>query len=114
MPFSSLTRQRLAAVCLLGGVLFNYPLLSLFNQPGALLEVPLLYLYLFGAWATLIGLMAYCARQQRMEENIEFFFPPVTLYARSAKLQCIPCRESFAWISRMVGSVHVHVNEEDH
>jgi len=49
MPFSSLTRQRLAAVCLLGGVLFNYPLLSLFNKPEEILDVPLLYLYIFGA-----------------------------------------------------------------
>jgi len=65
MPFSSLTRQRLAAVCLLGGVLFNYPLLSLFNKPEEILDVPLLYLYIFGAWATLIGLMAYVIEKRR-------------------------------------------------
>ena len=65
MPFSSLTRQRLAAVFLLGCVLFNYPLLSLFNQPGEILDVPLLYLYIFGAWATLIGLMAYVIEKRR-------------------------------------------------
>ena len=52
-------------ISVLGCVLFNYPLLSLFNQPGALLEVPLLYLYLFGAWATLIGLMAYVIEKRR-------------------------------------------------
>jgi hypothetical protein len=65
MPFSSITRQRLAAVFLLGGVLFNYPLLSLFNKPGEILDVPLLYLYIFGAWATLIGLMAYVIERRR-------------------------------------------------
>ena len=32
--------QRLAALFLLGNLLFNYPLLSLFNQPGLVLGIP--------------------------------------------------------------------------
>jgi hypothetical protein len=50
--------QRLAALFLLGLLLFNYPLLAVFNVPGTLLGVPVLYAYVFIAWAALIALMA--------------------------------------------------------
>jgi len=62
---SGITRQRLAAVFLLGCLLFNYPLLSLFNNPGEILGVPLLYVYIFAAWAVLITLMAYVIEKGR-------------------------------------------------
>ena len=62
---SGITRQRLAAVFLLGCVLFNYPLLFLFNKPREILEVPLLYIYIFAAWAVLIVLMAYVIEKRR-------------------------------------------------
>ena len=52
---------RLAALCMLGMLLFNFPVLALFNVPQTLLGVPLLYAYLFIAWAGLIGLMALAA-----------------------------------------------------
>ena len=54
----SLKGQRLAALFLLGVLLFNYPLLQLFARDGTVLGVPLLYCYVFCAWAALIGLMA--------------------------------------------------------
>ena len=50
--------QRLAALFLLGCLLFNYPILQLFARNGAVLGIPVLYCYVFGAWAALIGLMA--------------------------------------------------------
>jgi hypothetical protein len=50
--------QRLAALFLLGWLLFNYPLLDLPAGDRALAGIPLLYLYLFAAWALLIALMA--------------------------------------------------------
>lgn len=50
--------QRLIALACLGGLLLNYPLLSLFNSDRTLLGVPLLYAYLFAVWALLIGLLA--------------------------------------------------------
>ena len=50
--------QRLIALACLGGLLLNYPLLSLFNSAHTLLGVPLLYAYLFAVWALLIGLLA--------------------------------------------------------
>ena len=56
---SSRKGQRLVGLFLLGCVLFNYPLLALFNVRGTLLGIPMLYAYLFAAWALLIGLVAY-------------------------------------------------------
>lgn len=50
--------QRLVALFLLGNLLFNYPLLALFNQSGLILGIPLLYVYVFAAWALLIALLA--------------------------------------------------------
>lgn len=50
--------QKLAALFLLGCLLFNYPLLQLFARDGAILGMPVLYCYVFGAWAALIALMA--------------------------------------------------------
>jgi hypothetical protein len=53
------TTARIVAVFLLGCLVFGYPLLALFNVPAAALGVPVLYLYLFGAWAALILLIAW-------------------------------------------------------
>jgi hypothetical protein len=50
--------QRLAALALLGLLLFNYPLLAVFNVQGTLFGIPVLYAYFFLAWAALIALMA--------------------------------------------------------
>jgi hypothetical protein len=47
--------QRFVALCMLGMLLFNYPILTLFNVPAALFGVPVLYAYIF------IALMAYLA-----------------------------------------------------
>jgi len=57
--------QRLVAVFLLGALLFNYPLLSLFNRATYVAGIPLLYLYIFGAWALLIGLTALIVERSR-------------------------------------------------
>ena len=53
--------QRFIALCMLGMLLFNYPILALFNVPGSWFGVPILYAYIFLAWAALIGLMALLA-----------------------------------------------------
>jgi predicted permease len=50
--------QRLVALFVLGCLLFNYPLLALFNRDATLGGVPVLYLYVFAAWALLIALLA--------------------------------------------------------
>jgi hypothetical protein len=52
---------RFVALCMLGVLLFNFPILALFNVPGTVLGVPLVYAYIFIAWAVLIALMAIAA-----------------------------------------------------
>lgn len=51
--------QRLIALGCLGFLLFNYPLLALFNDGRTLGGIPVLYAYLFIAWAIIIGLLAF-------------------------------------------------------
>ena len=50
---------RLACIFMLGCLLFNYPLLALFNVRVSLFGIPLLYVYLFAAWAIIIALVAH-------------------------------------------------------
>ena len=57
MTKSSRKGPRLLALFLLGCLLFNYPMLALFNVRGTVLGIPLLYAYLFFAWAMLISLV---------------------------------------------------------
>ena len=49
---------RLIAIFLLGCLLFNYPLLYLFNISVNLSGIPLLYVYIFAVWGLLIALTA--------------------------------------------------------
>lgn len=51
--------QRLIALCALGCLLFNYPILALFNRAATVLGIPILYAYIFVVWAALIALMAW-------------------------------------------------------
>jgi hypothetical protein len=51
--------QRLVGLCLLGFVLFNYPILALFNLPSSIFGIPVLYAWIFFAWAVLIAAMAW-------------------------------------------------------
>ena len=53
--------QRFVALCMFGLLLFNYPILALFNVSGTVFGVPVLYAYIFIAWAALIALMALVA-----------------------------------------------------
>jgi hypothetical protein len=55
--------ERLIGLCLLGVLLFNYPLLALFNRATLVGGVPLVYAYIFAAWALLIALIAAVVRR---------------------------------------------------
>ncbi|MNF47502.1 hypothetical protein D3C84_287060 [compost metagenome] len=57
MANRTLRAQRLVAVFMLGCLLFSYPLLALFDGGGEVFGIPLLFAYLFGAWALLIVAM---------------------------------------------------------
>lgn len=53
--------KRLIGLFLLGYLLFNPPLISLFNFPTLIWGIPLLYVYIFGAWVLIIFLVAMVA-----------------------------------------------------
>lgn len=55
--------ERLVALAFLGLLLFDYPLLSLFSSEGRVLGIPVLFAYLFAAWATVIALIALIVRR---------------------------------------------------
>ena len=59
MQRSLITGQRLVAVFLIGFALLNYPLLSLFDRSQTVFGVPLLFLFIFAAWAGIIAVMAW-------------------------------------------------------
>ena len=61
MKRASRSRQRLAALGLLGLLLFSYPLLGL--PQGSWGGLPAGYIYLFGLWAGLIALAALVAER---------------------------------------------------
>ena len=57
MTPESLKSKRLVGLFLLGFVLFNYPILSLFNLDTNWFGIPVLYLYVFVSWLLLILLI---------------------------------------------------------
>ena len=57
--------QRLVALFLLGVLLFNYPLLALSSRATQLFGIPLLYVYIFGAWALFIALLAFVVERKQ-------------------------------------------------
>ena len=59
MAASSRKGQRLGAIFVLGVLLFNYPLLAVFDRADRVFGIPLLYADLFTAWALLIALAAW-------------------------------------------------------
>jgi hypothetical protein len=65
MQQSEAKGQRLIALFVLGCLLFNYPVLSLFNVAADAFGVPVLYAYIFAAWTLLIALMALAAESPR-------------------------------------------------
>jgi len=57
--------QQLVGVFLLGMLLFNYPVLALFNRAASALGIPLLYAYIFFSWALVIALLALVVERSR-------------------------------------------------
>ncbi|MFC3108676.1 hypothetical protein ACFQAT_06615 [Undibacterium arcticum] len=69
MLYRPVIGQRLVALFVLGWLLFNYPLLALFNDAGTLFGIPLLFAYLFVVWALFIGLLAFIVEQKVLGKN---------------------------------------------
>ncbi|WP_319409980.1 hypothetical protein [uncultured Desulfosarcina sp.] len=64
MTRDKINARRLVGIFLLGMLLFNFPLLYLFNRPLLTLGIPLLYLYLFATWSLIIFLMLIISRSR--------------------------------------------------
>lgn len=58
----SLRNARMVAVAALALLLFNFPLLTLFDVDVRVLGVPLLWVYLFVAWLAIIAVVAWVVR----------------------------------------------------
>ncbi|MGI9523794.1 MAG: hypothetical protein ACR2PG_19350 [Hyphomicrobiaceae bacterium] len=52
------SKEKLAALFLLAVLLFNPPLILIFDSPATAAGIPVLYVYLFVSWALLIVLCA--------------------------------------------------------
>lgn len=70
MPREARRRDRLVGLFALGLVLFNPPVLLLFAG-ATLFGWPLLFVYLFCAWAALTGMVALTVERQRMRSPFE-------------------------------------------
>jgi hypothetical protein len=62
MTGGAIRNKRLIALFLLGYLLLNNPLLSLFNLPKMVWGIPLLFGYIFGVWLLLIVLIMLIVR----------------------------------------------------
>ena len=58
----SLRIARMVAVAALALLLFDFPLLALFDVDVRVLGVPLLWVYLFVAWVAVIAVVAWVVR----------------------------------------------------
>jgi len=62
MTTDSIKNKRLVGLFLLGCILFNYPILHLFNLEHFFLGLPLIYLYMFTVWSILIVAIVFITR----------------------------------------------------
>ena len=67
MTPESIVSRRLVAIFLLGFILFNYPILSLFNLPVYWFGIPLLYLYVFALWTVFIVIIVLISRYRETQ-----------------------------------------------
>ena len=70
MMLDSIISRRLFGIFLLGCVLYNYPILSIFNLETFMLGIPLLYLYLLSVWLLLILLIVFVTRVMRYRDAL--------------------------------------------
>jgi hypothetical protein len=61
--------MQLVGVFFLGCVLFNYPIITLFNVDTFVRGIPLLFICLFGSWALLILLILLIMETGRKQDK---------------------------------------------
>lgn len=62
---------RYVGLFLVGGFLFSFPVLTMFNRATHVFGIPLFFLYMFGAWAVVILLVMVCTRLHRAGPGTE-------------------------------------------
>jgi len=70
MTLDSVISRRLFGIFLLGFILFDYPILSIFNVETFLFGIPLLYLYMLIVWLLLILLIVFVTRVTRYRDAL--------------------------------------------
>ena len=70
MTLDSAISRRLFGLFLLGVILFNYPILSIFNLEKFWFGIPMLYLYMFSAWLLLILLIGFVTRVTHLRDTL--------------------------------------------
>jgi hypothetical protein len=71
MQHTKIKNKRMAGLFLLGILLFNYPIISLFNLNKTLFGFPLLYLYMFSAWGLVILLIIIITEKNSGKRKID-------------------------------------------
>jgi peptidoglycan/LPS O-acetylase OafA/YrhL len=61
------TSDRLIALFLLGVLAISPPLLAVFRVDAFIADMPVLFFYLFAAWAVLVGFLALIIEARRAE-----------------------------------------------
>jgi hypothetical protein len=61
--------EKLALLFIVGAVLLNFPVLAIFNHAATVAGVPVLYVYLFGAWLAVIAAGFVLARSRWPDEE---------------------------------------------
>jgi hypothetical protein len=62
MPDKKSIIPRCIGIFLLGGFLFSYPVLTIFNREARVFGIPLLFFYIFFAWFILIAFILLCEK----------------------------------------------------
>jgi hypothetical protein len=62
MTPENIKNKRLFCLFLLGCLIFNYPIISLFNHEIFIFGIPLLFVFLFCAWGLIIIAMIFITR----------------------------------------------------
>ena len=65
----ALRNPRLAALCVAGAVLLNFPLLTLWDTQTTVFGLPLMPLALFAGWAILIGIAAWIVESNERADD---------------------------------------------
>ncbi len=69
MNKSAVASERLAVLFLFGIMVLSPPFLFIFDRPVLIAGIPVLYLYLFTAWAVLIVLLAFASELSKPEQE---------------------------------------------